>query len=149
MLQFPWDLSRNKDVCLYYYCETNINPFHVSKVMLNYRKDPSLFTKTPLFPYLGSGEQEFPLLISVLNLPHTWDTDLAGVPKSIVVQIQKQSVKSFLNLHVFLTITIIIKGELSNGSWRGVNGGSDPLEVKHHMPFLSIPTPSKPELLVG
>lgn len=52
--------------------------------MLNHRKDPSLFTKMPLFPYQGSEEQELPLLISVQNLPHIWDTDLAGVPKSIV-----------------------------------------------------------------
>lgn len=72
-------------MCLYCYCETRINPFQVSRLMLNHRKDPSLFTKMPLFPYLGSGKQEFPLLISVRNLPHTWDTDLAGVHKSIVV----------------------------------------------------------------
>lgn len=44
--------------------------------------------------------------------------DLAGIPKSIVVQIQKQSVKSFLNLRVFLTI---IKGELNKDSQRGVH----------------------------
>lgn len=77
ILQSPWALSRSKNTCLYYYCETSVNPFQVSRVMLNHRKDPSLFTKMPLFPYLGSGEQEFPLLISVQNLPHTWDMDLA------------------------------------------------------------------------
>lgn len=109
--------------------------------MLNHRKDPSLFTKAPLIPYLGSQEQEFPLLISVQNLPYTWDTDLAGVPKSIVVQIQKQSVKSFLNLHAFLTI--IIKGELNNDSQRVVRGGSGPLKVKHHMPCSSSWNPDR------
>lgn len=125
----------------YYYCEASINPFHVSRVMLNHRKDPSLFTKAPLIPYLGSREQELPLLISVQNLPHTWDMDLAGVPISIVVQIQKQSVKSFLNLHAFLTI--IIKGELNNDSQRSVHGGSGPLKVKHHMPCSSTQTPNR------
>lgn len=125
-------------MCLYYHCETSINPFQVSRVMLNHRKDPSLFTKAPLIPYLGSGEQEFPLLISVQNLPHAWDIDLAGVPRSIVVQIQKQSVKSFLNLHAFLTI--IIKGELNNDSCRGGHGGSGPLKGKQHMPCSSTQT---------
>lgn len=46
------------------------------RVMLTHRKDLSLFTKAPLVPYLGSLEQEFPLLISVQNcLTHgtqTW-----------------------------------------------------------------------------
>lgn len=110
--------------------------------MLNHRKDPSLFTKAALVPYLGSREQEFPLLISVQNLPHTRDTDLAGVPKAIVVQIQKQSVKSFLNLHAFLTV-IIEKGELNDDSWRGVHGGSGPLEAKHHMPCSSTWAPNR------
>lgn len=82
--------------------------------MLTHRKDPFLFTKAPLIPYLSSVEQEFPLLISVQNLPHAWDTDLAEVPISIVVQIQKQSPKSFLNLHAFLRV-IINKGELNDG----------------------------------
>lgn len=82
-------------MCLYYYCETSINPFQIRKVRLNHRKDPSLFTKAPLIPYLGYQEQEFPLLIFVQNLLHTWDTSLAAVPKSIVEQILKQSVKSF------------------------------------------------------
>lgn len=72
--------------------------------MLTHRKDPFLFTKAPLIPYLSSLEQEFPLLVSVQNLPHAWDVDLAAVPKSVVVQIQKQSVKSFLNFHAFLRV---------------------------------------------
>lgn len=74
--------------------------------MLTHRKDLFLFTKAPLISYLCSLEQEFPLLISVQNLPHAWDIDLAGVPRSIVVQIQKQSVKSFLNLHAFPRVII-------------------------------------------
>jgi len=128
-------------MCLYYYCESNINPFQVSRVVLNHRKDPSLFTKAPLIPYLRSQGHEFPLLVSVQNLLHTWDTDLAGVPASIVVQIQKRSVKSFLNLFPFLTI--IIKGESSNDSGRGVHGGSGPLKVKHHMPCSGTRTPNR------
>lgn len=112
--------------------------------MPNHRKDPSLFTKAPLIPYLSSQEQEFPLLISVQNLPHTWDTDLAGVPKSIVEQIQKQSVKSFLNLRAFLTI--IIKGELM--TVRGVL-----MEAQAHRKSsitCHVPPPGpKPELRAG
>lgn len=109
--------------------------------MLNHRKDPSLFTKAALIPYLGYQEQEFPLLISVQNLLHTWDTSLAEVPKSIVVQILKQSVKSFLNLLAFRTI--IIKVELNNDSQRSAHEGSGLLKVKHHMPCPSIWSPNR------
>lgn len=123
-------------MCLYYYCETSINPFQIRKVRLNHRKDPSLFTKAPLIPYLGYQEQEFPLLLFVQNLLHTWDTSLAAVPKSIVEQILKQSVKSFRNLLAFLTI--IIKVELNNGSQRSAHEGSGLMKVRHHMPCPSI-----------